>query len=138
MIDLDYNDVARWVGEPITDPVAFENWVGNKLYGVKVEENPVWERALEIAKLFKEKPPVGIAKIGDWGTFICPQGPADEVEVDKIRIPKNTIYIIKAAKDETKKLKIKLHGKLKIDNRNSFTVDATGGEMGIIIDTYGR
>ncbi|MDO8514886.1 MAG: hypothetical protein Q7S14_00135 [bacterium] len=138
MIDLDFIDVARWLSEPISDPVAFENWIGNSLYGVDVESNEVWERAVAVAILFKEKPPVGIAKIGDWGTFICPQGPADEVEVDKIKIPKNTIYIIKATKEETKKLKIKLHGKLRIDNKNSFTIDVTGGEIGIIIDTYGR
>ncbi len=138
MIDLDFIDVARWVSEPISDPVAFENWIGNKLYGIEVEENVGWERAVAVAKLFKENPPVGIANIGDWGTFICPSGPADEIEVDKVKVPKNKIYIIKAAKDETKKLKIKLHGKLRIDNKNSFTIDVTGGEIGIIIDTYGR
>lgn len=149
MLDLDFIDVARWVAEPIADPVAFENWIGNKLYGVETNEGLAClpagrERAVAVAKLFKEKPPIGIANIGDWGTFICPSGPADEVEVQnlpagrQVKIPKNKIYIIKATKDETKKLKIKLHGKLRIDNKNSFTIDVTGGEIGIIIDTYGR
>ncbi|MEK7127820.1 MAG: hypothetical protein AAB838_03815 [Patescibacteria group bacterium] len=53
MIDLDFIDVARWVSEPISDPVAFENWIGNKLYGIEVEENVGWERAVAVAKLFK-------------------------------------------------------------------------------------
>jgi hypothetical protein len=143
MMDLTYNDLSPWLTEPVADIIAFENWVGNKLYGIEIEQNTDFERALGIAKLFKEKPPVGVAKIGEWGTAICPVGRMGEigeigVEVDKTKIPYGKYFIIPLAKGETKKIRVKLHGQFKIDNKNNFLVDATGGDIGIIIDTHGR
>jgi hypothetical protein len=147
-MDLTFDDISPWLLEPVTDITALENWMGNKLYGIETGKELVnlpadRERALEIAKIFKERPPMGIVTIGDWGTFICPTGPAGPAqetgaEIDKIKIPNQTYFIIPLAKGETRKLKIKLRGKLRIDKKSSFTVEVAGGELGIVIDTHGR
>ena len=164
MVDLTFDEVARWLNEPLTDPVAFENWVGNRLYGIEKEsDNKSWEEALIRARLFKIKPtfdealkeinslpvvldavtPTGILTVSELGTIIAPTGLAGQVgkvgaEINGQKINFDEIFILKAKKGETVNLKIKLHGNLKVEKKNNFTVDVAGGEIGIIIDTRGR
>ena len=164
MVDLTYEEVARWLTAPVTDALVFENWIGNRLYGVEKEStNKEWEEALLRARFLKTKPnldealkeinslpiildavqPLGILTLGEFGTIICPggkPGPVNKVgaEVNGQKINFDEIFILKVPKGETVKLKIKLHGDLKLEKKNSFAIDAQGGDIGIIIDTRGR
>ncbi|MEK7565953.1 MAG: hypothetical protein AAB506_02830 [Patescibacteria group bacterium] len=149
MIDFKFEDIACWICQPV-DPIALENWAGNKLLGVKVEENKEWEKAFKkweakdlkgaddketMELILDGTQPEGIVKIGDLGTVVCPAGEAGPAEIrmdnQKILVGPDEILILSLATGTTSKIKIKLKSGWK-------EAEVEGGKVGLVIDTRGR
>lgn len=82
MDEFSYEQIARWLAEP-TDPIELENWVGNKILGVKVGENKAWELAVLREKIRKIREVGEIRDVGDF-IKIIQETTKDEKEILRV------------------------------------------------------
>lgn len=120
MTEFRFEEIAGWIAEPV-DPIELENWVGNKLLGIRVPANKKWEKAFWKWKLgrgegmmadlagFTDREkmeifvdgvkPVGVTEAGDLGTVTAVAGKATAMKIGdggKVKVLAGEILVLPA------------------------------------------